>query len=123
MLPICVGDIHGTGSFFGDRPEDLYVTAFVFFAGEKTDRGVGVGSTRAQVQRAYGSDLQIASGFEDEGVYGLYVVGAKQLGGAFSPSIFFLLRTPQRLATVTRMEYAPLQQVNLGRLAESTDPC
>jgi hypothetical protein len=62
-IPICSSPLRGEAIFFGPdsnlaRPGDDTLQAVWFTAGAKTDRGVGIGSTRAQVLRAYRSRLQ-----------------------------------------------------------------
>lgn len=61
---ICAGKMQGTAGFFGpayDNPlvGDVNGLEWIWFrAGANTDRGVGVGSTRTEVVRAYGTQLQ-----------------------------------------------------------------
>jgi hypothetical protein len=85
-LPICVGHMQGVATFFGlDRnlstPGVDSLEAVVFSAGAMTSRGVGIGSTRAEVVRAYGSQLHTDT-------HGLYLVG-NPTHPAERPAIYF----------------------------------
>jgi hypothetical protein len=61
-VPICSGGMAGVATFFGpdqtlSDPTANGLESIWFSAGAKTRRGVGIGSTRAQVGSAYGADL------------------------------------------------------------------
>jgi len=60
---VCVGDVEGVTYFTGAsgfRPLDthLFFQSAVFTAGARTDTGVGIGSSVADVRKAYGSRLR-----------------------------------------------------------------
>jgi hypothetical protein len=61
-LPVCAGRMQGQADFFG-ADNSAWLLKVWFWAGAKTDKGVGIGSTRAQVERAYGTRIAKAEDF------------------------------------------------------------
>jgi hypothetical protein len=80
--------MQGTAYFFGpdaslDNPSSNNGLVSIWFtAGAKTRRGVGVGSTRLEVRRAYGKHLHA-------GPNGLYIVGQWLPQARVRPAIYF----------------------------------
>ena len=62
LAPICAGRMRGQAHFFGLGPNKR-LTSVEFASGATTDRGVGVGSTPAELRRAYGTMLRRDSGY------------------------------------------------------------
>ena len=107
-VPICAGAMQGVAGFFGpdsnlSDPSSNGLEWIWFRAGAKTRRGVGTGSTRAEVVRAYGPQLH-----RDR--LGLYLVGqpVEMYPKTFvRPVIFFEIEDGK----VTAMAYGARQLV------------
>ena len=84
---MCAGKTRGIAYFPVDKLEAIWL-----LSGAKTDRGVGVGSTRSEVKRAYGKALRSFSDHDNKN--SLYVIGPKQAN--YTPDIVFVVGpTPQ----------------------------
>jgi len=88
-VPICSGAMQGTAYFFGPGgalhdPSNDHLISIWFMAGAKTRRGVGIGSTRAEVRRAYGTQ-QLHTGPN-----GLYIVGQRLAQARVRPAVYFV---------------------------------
>ena len=94
-----------------------------FFVGEVTNRGVGIGSTRVELQRAYGGDLQVDPAYDRA----VYVVGQRRPSrddiGYFRPVIYFELSSSQQPAKVVRLEVAPRQQIRFDEGVNRSGGC
>lgn len=56
--PVCADPLRGWTHFYGPNGGPFWLKEIHFVAGARTDSGIGIGSTRDDVKRAYGVRLQ-----------------------------------------------------------------
>jgi hypothetical protein len=118
---ICAGKMQGLAEFFGPWYENPLVGNknglewISFRAGAETDRGVGVGSTRAAVVRAYGKRLHQDTVQRATDTPSLYIIGppTQMYPGVFvKPVLYFSFYTNPTV--VSSLSYGARQQINRG---------
>jgi hypothetical protein len=119
---ICAGKMEGVAGFFGPFYEnplsgDVNGLEWIWFrAGANTDHGVGVGSTRADVVRAYGTQLHRDSVPTATDPPNLYIVGPPlQIHPAkfIRPVLYFSFGSKGKV--VAQLGYGARQQIVGGK--------